>query len=79
MKFFRVIYYDDDKKTLGVSMDPISDDTAINNRTRDFQSSGQNIRISTTEPVSNYSDVPSIDEIIENMPIGYNYDSSLSW
>jgi len=77
-RYLRVIYYDDDNKTFGVSGITTSEDSVLD-RTEQLREQGRNVRFSTTEPLQDISKVPSVEQIIAETALGYTYDSSLYW
>lgn len=80
--FFRIIFYDDDKKTFGVS-DIISNDDPINHRTCEMQKKGRHVRVSTGTVLAKKPDlVPSIQSVVkicESEHLGYRFDPQLGW
>lgn len=77
-RYFRVIYYDRDAKTCGIS-DIISDDAVVETRTTALRSGGREVNISTTTPETDISQVPSIEQVSRRLPEGYRHDPLLSW
>jgi hypothetical protein len=78
-RYFLLAYYDDDAKTFNVT-GPITDDTAVTNRTVELQKSGRNVRISTASNLeTEVSKVPDPKDRIHLGPRGYKYDPNLKW
>jgi hypothetical protein len=77
-RYFRVIYYDRDKCTCNIS-GITCDDTAVTARTCQLQQQGRNVNISTTDPETDKSRVPSAESLLRQLPDGYTHDPELSW
>ena len=76
--YYRIIYYDDDRKRFGVS-DIVTSDEEVTNKTIDLKSKGREVRISLTDPVKDKSKVPSVEEVIKSFEDVYDYDPFLRW
>ena len=77
--YFRIIFYDDDARTCGIS-GIISDDTEVIKRTCALQKAEKNVRIQTAgNPVKDIDMVPSVTELTTRLPEGYSYDPQLKW
>lgn len=77
-RYFLLFYYNDDAKTFNVT-GPITDDTAVTDKTVELQKSGKNLRISTSNPEMDIRKVPNLKNCIHLGPSGYKYDPNLSW
>ncbi len=77
-RYLRVVFYERDSKTLGVS-GIVTDDTEAAERTARRLEAGRRVSISITLPVLQLDDVPSVEEIVGRAPKGYRYDPELRW
>ncbi len=77
-RYFRVIYYDRDKRTCNIS-GITCDNTAVTERTCQLQQLGRNANISTTSPETDKNQVPSVESLLRQLPDGYTHDPDLSW
>ena len=57
--YYRIIYYDDERKKFGVS-DIVTSDKNVTNKTIALKRKGKEVRISVTAPVKDKFKVPSI-------------------
>lgn len=79
LRYFLLVYYDDDAKTFNVT-GPVTDDTVVTKRTVELQKAGRKVRISTGSNLeTDISKVPSPESCIHLGPPGYKYDPNLSW
>ena len=76
--YYRIIYYDDDRKRFGVS-DIVTSDEEVTNKTIDLKRKGREVKISLTDPVKDKSKVPSVEEVIKSFEDVYDYDPFLRW
>ena len=77
--YFRVVYYDSEKKTCGVS-EIVTDDKVVADRTAKLQATGRKVHISTTNPEPDLQNVPSVATVLQKLAsMGYSYDPDLCW
>ena len=79
VRYFRIIYYNDDLKQFGISDEIVFSDEEVTNKTCELKRKGLNIRISVTDPVKCISMVPTVEEIVQTYVGEYTYDPFLCW
>lgn len=77
-QYLRVVFYERDSKTLGVS-EVVTDDTEAAERTAQLLEAGRRVSMSITQPVVHLDDDPSVEEIGGRAPKRYRYDPELRW
>lgn len=78
LKWFWVVFVDDDEKTFNVGS-PSTDDTEATTRTVHLQKSGRGVRIVTTAPVQTREELPSHESVIAAGVSDYEHDPGLRW
>jgi len=76
--YYRIIYYDDERKKFGVS-DIVISDKDVTNKTIELKRKGKEVRVSVTAPVKDKFKVPSVDEVVKSFEGEYKYDPTLYW
>ena len=76
--YYRIIYYDDERKRFGVS-DIVISDKDVTNKTIELKRKGKEVRISVTAPVKDKFKVPSVEEVVKSFEGQYKYDPFLWW
>jgi len=76
--YYRIIYYDDERKKFGVS-DIVISDKDVTNKTIELKRKGKEVRISVTAPVKDKYKVPSVEEVVKSFEGEYKYDPLLWW
>ena len=76
--YYRIIYYDDERKRFGVS-DIVISDKDVTNKTIELKRKGKEVRISVTAPVKDKFKVPSVEEVVKSFEGEYKYDPFLWW
>ena len=74
--YYRIIYYDDERKRFGVS-DIVTSDEDVTNKTIALKQKGIEVRISVTDPVKDKFKVPSVEEVVKSFEGEYKYDPLL--
>lgn len=81
MKFFRVVYYDRDNRTFGIS-EIVNDDTAISDRTVALREQGRDVNVSTTDVCNNACNVKTVERLANEILLSlmdYTYNPNLRW
>jgi hypothetical protein len=76
--YYRITFFDDEKKVFGVS-DIVTSDEDSTNMTIFMKRMGIEVRISCTPPEKDISKVPSIEDIVKSYKGKYKYNPSLHW
>jgi len=76
--YYRIIYYDDERKRFGVS-DIVTSDQDVTDKTVEFKGKGKEVRISVTASVKDKFKVPSVEEVVKSFEGEYEYDPFLRW